>query len=378
MKQNTKKSIRVFFFSSYVYKIGGIETWIYYMIQGLSPYYEITFLFENAYPDQLKRIKDYADIQEIDYNINYECDVLIMASNWCEVPKNITYKKCIQTIHSDYKYSKEVLNYTFKIPKEADLFVSVSETVKKSLEDIYGVKSTIVPNILGSRLKTNKVLHLVSFTRLTQEKGYDRMCVLANFLKEKKIKFDWKIFSDINTLIGLNKMDMPEIIYMPPTLDVYDYISDADYLVQLSDVEAFCYSVHEALQYGTPVIVTDIPAFASVVDDGCNGYILDKDMKNLENKINDIVNKIPKDFEYIKANIVEDWISIIGESSTIDRNIPLNMEKYLLKCIIPFYDCDDEIYRNQGDEFLVNKLRAYELTSLNNKGNIKLCEIIKK
>jgi glycosyltransferase involved in cell wall biosynthesis len=48
---------------------------------------------------------------------------------------------------------------------------------------------------------------------------------------------------------------------MTPRLDIRDYIADADYLVQLSDTEAWSYSVLESLSLGTPVITTPIPCF---------------------------------------------------------------------------------------------------------------------
>jgi hypothetical protein len=43
---------------------------------------------------------------------------------------------------------------------------------------------------------------------------------------------------------------------MQPELNIRNYIADADYTVQLSDTEAYCYTMIESLLLKTPVIVT--------------------------------------------------------------------------------------------------------------------------
>lgn len=73
-------------------------------------------------------------------------------------------------------------------------------------------------------------------------------------LNESEIPYIWTIFTD-----DTNKIDNPNIIYMKPRLDISNYIANADYLVQLSDTEGYCYSVIESLCLGTPVIITDMP-----------------------------------------------------------------------------------------------------------------------
>ena len=80
---------------------------------------------------------------------------------------------------------------------------------------------------------------------------------LAAALDSAGIPFQWLVFT--------NKAERPidnkSIYYMEPSLDITDYIADADYLVQLSNTEGYCYAVAEALTLGTPVIVTDLPVF---------------------------------------------------------------------------------------------------------------------
>lgn len=90
--------------------------------------------------------------------------------------------------------------------------------------------------------KPKKVLNLISATRLTEEKGRDRMIKLGNILNNAEIPYLWTIFTNDS-----RKIQNDNIVYMPPRLDIIDYIANADFLVQLSDCEAYCYSVVESL-----------------------------------------------------------------------------------------------------------------------------------
>jgi glycosyltransferase involved in cell wall biosynthesis len=88
---------------------------------------------------------------------------------------------------------------------------------------------------------------------------------------------------------------------------------DADYLVQVSDTEGFCYSIYEALQVDTPCIVTDFPSAFEQVKDGKSGYILKMDLSNLD--IDKIYNKIPTQISFTEKSTEEDWIKLF-------KNVP--------------------------------------------------------
>ena len=368
---------KVIIYVGYVYDIGGIESWIYYMCQNLYSYYNILLLFDSGNIIQLKRYNKYVEVEHRNRDKQYECDTLLIASNWAEFPKNIKYKKCITTIHSDYKYFNEQLRSNLTVVKQANEIICVSKQASDSIYELFKLKNKIIPNILGEKIKTNKILHLVSFTRLSIEKGYDRICYFVNILKNNNIKFDWKIFSDAEHW-KIDKLNCPEVIFMKPTLDVYDYMVDADYVVQLSDTEAFCYTVHESLQYGTPVIVTNINAFKNVVIDGYNGYKFELDMSNVDSDmLNKIVNNIPKDFVYDEhfEELKQKWFEVLGEPVKIDNNIN-HSSTVKLEVIENYYDVELQRDMKIGDVIEVDKLRAYELTTINNNAHMKLCKTI--
>ena len=136
------------------------------------------------------------------------------------------------------------------------------------------------------------------------------MLMLAKELKKANVKFRWTIFTDLN-LYNQKPFDIEEIVYMQPSYDLWDYIAEADYGVQLSDTEGYSYFINECLEYGTPVITTNFPSVYESVEDGKNGYILDMELSNLD--IDKIVNHIPKDFKYVEKCKIEDWINLLNK-----------------------------------------------------------------
>ena len=112
------------------------------------------------------------------------------------------------------------------------------------------------------------------------------------------------------------KKNSPGVVQCPTTLDVTSYFKKADYVVQLSDIESFCYTLREALELGVPVLTTPLSVLPEIgFKNGENGYVLPFDMKNID--VNEIYAKIPK-FEPIpcdNANIIKKWKKHLGKSS---------------------------------------------------------------
>lgn len=99
------------------------------------------------------------------------------------------------------------------------------------------------------------------------------MLKMCEMLRANNIKFVWDIFTNDDKAIHPEEMH-----FMKARYDIFDYIADADYLVQLSDAEGFPYAVQESLQYNTPVICTDIGGCTEIIKDGENGYVVPLNM----------------------------------------------------------------------------------------------------
>ena len=264
--------------------IGGIETYCYELAKKYKDK-DITFVYSNTTSDinQLNRIRKYARViyQPLNAEEKIKCKRLfVMYRSKIDL---FEADEVIQIIHADYEAQNLKPNKDERIIKH----YGVSKAVAESYKRISGEEVDVCYNPLTID-KPKKILHLISATRLTKEKGKSRMIKLANELDKAGIPYEWRIFTN-------DSLEIPNknVFYMQPRLDIREYIADADYLVQLSDTEAFSYSVLESLCLGTPVIVTNIPSFTEMgVKTGENGYILDFSMENIP--IMDIYTKIPK------------------------------------------------------------------------------------
>lgn len=264
--------------------IGGIETYCYELAKKYKDK-DITFVYSDKKSDinQLNRIRKYCRVIYQPYNAEekIKCKRLFVMYR-CKL-ELFDAEEVIQIIHADY----EAQNLKPNLDEQIIAHYGVSKAVADSYKRISGVDVDVCYNPLTID-KPKKILRLISATRLTKEKGKDRMIKLADALDKAGIPYEWRIFTN-------DKLPIPNknVIYMTPRLDIRDYIADADYLVQLSDTEAFSYSILESLCLGTPVIITNIPSSIEMgVKTSLNGYILDFSMKNIP--IMDIYEKIPK------------------------------------------------------------------------------------
>ena len=303
---------RIILYHNNLLKFGGVDTFVYNFVKKMSKIYNILFLYTTANAENLERIKQYVETEQYNKDKKYVCDVCICASAWGEYPETVVAKsgRYIQMVHADYIRAKEV-NFTYNKWHKTTEHIGVSEHVCKVFKSLYPKeKITRIYNILDDVQETKPILKLISATRVSKEKGYDRMLKLAQELKKAKVKFRWTIFTNLN-LYGQKPFNMEEIVYMKPSHDFWDYIAEADYGVQLSDTEGYSYFINECLEYGTPVICTDFPSAHECLEDGKSGYILDMDLKNLD--IDKIVNHIPKNFKYVPKCKEEDWIKILNK-----------------------------------------------------------------
>lgn len=267
-------------------EIGGIETFFYELGRKYGKY-DITIVYNYANNEQLKRLRQYVRCVRLTKKI--KCKKCFLMYNVSI--DMVEAEEYIQLIHANYK----VQNLTVNTDKRISKYYGVSNWVAKDYEELLqkeGItkKVEVCYNPITID-KPKKVLKLISATRLTREKGKERMIILANMLTKAKIPFIWLIFTN-----DYDAIDNRNVIYMKPRLDIRNYIAEADYLVQLSDTEACPYSLIEANSLGVPCIYTPIP---SLIEIGIQGYQVPFDMNDIDiNKILDIPKvdyKPPKD-----------------------------------------------------------------------------------
>ena len=337
--------------------IGGIETYCYELAKKYKDK-DITFVYSDETSDrkQLNRIRKYCRVIKQPYGSKQKIQCKRLFIMYRSNIDLFEADEVIQIIHADYEAQKLKPNLDERIKEH----YAVSKSVAESYERISGVKVKVAYNPLTIE-KPKKILKLISATRLTKEKGKERMIKLANALDKAGIPYEWRIFTN-------DSLPIPNenVIYMKPRLDIRDYIADADYLVQLSDTEAFSYSILESLCLGTPVIITPIPSSIEMgVKNGINGYILGFSMQDIP--ITQIYENIPKIVFKSPKDIYDKLLVDSKSTYTPDKIVKVRAKR-------GYNDVELNTYIPKGHEFEVLQTRAEELINNPRGALIEICK----
>lgn len=348
------------FFISNFNVIGGVETFIYELARKYDDY-DIVVIYNTGDESQLRRLKKYVRVIKYDGQkikckkafFNYELNLI----------DKVEADEYIRIVHAMFKTQGLHPSISNKMTK----YLSVSDGAGEEWEDVTGCETITCRNPLSiTKDEKEPALLLISATRLTKEKGKNRMIKLAELLDKANINYLWFIFTN-----DKEKINNKNIIYLEPRLNIRPFIASIrgkGYGVQLSDCEGDCYFTKECEGLGVPLLVTPIPSFEEQgLVDGENCYYLPFDMENID--IKKIATKIP---EY-KGYIGEDrWNEELSEGESQYKK-DLNT-KVLVKSLIAFTDIELNKKLPKDYEYEVNKVRAEDLV---NKGLVEIKEVKK-
>ena len=335
----------IFYFNT-LNSIGGIESFFYQLGIKYGKDFDITVYYRSADLGQVERLSKVVRVKRYRDGQIIRCKRAFLCFN-LDIIDFVEAEEYYQMLHGDYVQIGVYPDRNTKVQK----WVAVSEVVRDSYKSYTGAENVIVSYNPYTPVKPRKVLRLISATRLTAEKGYQRMLTLAQELDKAGIPFQWDIYTD-----SIKKFDNPSVVFRKPRLDILNYIADADYLVQLSDTEGFCYSLVEALCAGTPVICTNFKVAHEIgIVNGINGFILPMSMENLP--IADIYKGLKK-FKYTPPQ--DKWGELLvpgtGEE---DSDKPVR-----IRCKKVYYDIEWQRNMEYGESWEVPMARAEKLLDL--------------
>lgn len=334
------------FYFSYINKCGGVESFLYYMAKKYRDF-DITIYYMAGDVSQVKRIAKYVRIKQYDGK-PVKCKYCFIAYNADGFIENVEAEKIYFIIHADYKAQGITFHKSDKITN----YISVSDIVGKTFKEYTGIKETpkTVYNPVYPK-KPQRILKLISATRLTPEKGKERMVQLINLLDKAAIPWEWKIFTD-NT----EEIKHKNVFYRAPRLDIINYIAEADYLVQLSSTEAFCYSVAEALTVSTPVLITDLPIYKELKLNKSCGYVLPLNMQNVD--VNKIYNEIPKPRYTLPSDV---WAHILAKGKSTYRE---KQQEITVIALVDYWDLWLQFQVQKGQRVKMPVWRAEDLEKI--------------
>ena len=285
----------IFYFDR-INKIGGVETFFYEIAKKYCDN-DITIFYSIGDLKQIKRLKKL--VRVIKYTgQKIKCKKAFFNYNLKPID-NIQAERYYEVIHANYK---DLGIYPNTHPKIHE-YIGVSKSVCEAFTELTKLPCTLCYNPITIE-KPKRVLYLISATRLTAEKGKDRILKFAKALDDANIPYIWTIFTN-----DTNVIKHPRIIFMEPQLNIRDYIAKSDYTVQLSDTEAYCYTMIESLLLNVPIIVTPWKCLDELNITDEYGFILPFDMSYIPTQ--EIYNK---SFNF-KYNLIPDiWDKLIEPS----------------------------------------------------------------
>lgn len=338
------------FYISNFNTIGGVETFIFELARKYQDY-DIVVIYKSGSIDQVNRLKRYVKV--IHWNnqkvkckkafFNYETDII----------DNVDAEEYIQIIHAMFKTQGIKPRINPKINK----YLSVSESAGKEWNELTGKEITHCRNPLQVTDEEKKeALYLISATRLTKEKGKERIIKLGQLLDMAGVNYLWFVFTNDTDVIY-----NPNIIYCKPRLNIRPFLASVKgrgYGVQLSNCEGDCYLTRECEALGIPLLCTPVPSFKEQgLVDGKNCYYIPFNVDEIDEKLIDkIVNKIPEYEGYIKD---DGWEKELVKSKSTYKE-ELN-KRYLVEAIKCYNDVELKRFIAVGDQFEVNMLRKEEL-----------------
>ena len=333
------------FWFTHINSIGGVESFYWYLAQKYQDR-DITIYYKTGDEAQISRLRQFVEVRKHKGEL-ITCEKAFFNYN-TDIINYVKAKEYIQILHAVTPFPIHP-----KITKVLGVSNAVCDAYRKRTgKDIELAYNPIVVQ------KPKKVLHLLSATRLSHEKGKARMETLAKILDANDVAYTWEVFTNDKT--GINNKN---VIFRKPELSIIDHIASADWLIQLSDDEAYCYSVVEALCVGTPVIVTDCKVFHEIgVEHGKNGIVLKHDFKTVP------VSLIRKGLKFKYDPLPDRWDAILADGeSEYKKKFGIMVDLHIIR---PYFDLQLKRQVQKGEVITVNMVRADELIEFGVGGEV--------
>lgn len=315
MVKHNKTGPRIIVQMTYLNNIGGIETACDHVARTFKDKnlcFVINALSDGAM-DLVERLREYHEvILDLDQDRTHEADVVLFFTPIMIETDISKYKarKMYQVVHSDIGGLMEYQrwqDFKWSPDPRIDKVLAVSDTVQKGIKEKLGIDSVVVPNIFNPRPDRRVFLFM---SRATSEKGLDKVLKMADKFDEAKKDYTLIISSRVDPYGPLWPaiQSNPRIMYIDSSMYNDVLYRCADYLVQLSGIESYCYTIREALAHKVAVIGSKIPEIQKVIKDGVNGYLLDDDLGNLD--IEKIFNEVPRPKGY-SEKVPDIWHKVL-------------------------------------------------------------------
>jgi len=312
--------------------LGGVEHAILQLIKKLHTDYEIIILYSDESSDKqmIEKLSAYAKVDLLNKNSKLRFDICI-----CCVPVDIWFK---EFVHANY-YISWIHAMIFELYPNTqfkktyidmiDKFVCVSNAVKANITQKYPEiknKTIVIENYIDKLDLVNKanlpapntieinknILNITTISRLSHEKGFDRIYEICNILEKRNIAYNWHVvgtsYDETVEMNIKNKfINHQNVLFHGFLANPFPILKVMNYLALLSDSEANPLVVTEALMLQVPCIVTDYDSVADKIHEGKNGVILSRINPDYEGLVDKILNPTYNVLSIDTENSLTQW-----------------------------------------------------------------------
>ncbi len=255
----------------------------------------------------LWRRRDDYDIIHV-HGLNYHTFTAVLAGRWFK--KKVISKLANSARASDIENMRQdkqlaFSKYMLPIALKCDRFIALNSTVTQELKMVGVPNQKIIPlpngvEVDGIVPKSNYLLQdpirLIYVGRLHQQKGLDTLLNAISCLSIDSLSLqllgDGPIKMDLMDLV--EKLGISEkVSFLGESDRVNEFLEQADIFVLPSRAEGLSNALLEAMTYGLPVLVSDVPGNRDVIEHGKNGLLFSvDDFNSLAKNLRLMLNKL--------------------------------------------------------------------------------------
>lgn len=292
-------------FRSGFWVAGGMETWIYNIAKRWGSTHDITVIYDNAEAKQIDRLRELVKCVEY-VGQDFEFDTAIWCYDFLGL-ETTKAKRKIHMVHADYSHNYNFDKGASKLPFVDEVY-AVSARAAKSAAKLFNVHTEVLYNPMEVAVE-KKQLRIISATRLTHEKGLERMVKLDKALQKAGVDYIWDIYTPSYKEKEIISRFSDSVAFLKPVMSMMNKMKKYDFLVQLSDSESFGYSIVEAMMLKLQLVVTAMPVIPELNVNKYNAIIVP--LRRCCVNYNKIVEQIIAKSPYVPPT--SDYEKLIGK-----------------------------------------------------------------
>jgi len=278
-----------------------LTLWEMFGIRGLRRFGGYLYIFSLLW--YLGRTRQDYDIIHV-HGLNYHTFTAVLAGRWFR--RKVIAKLANSGDASDIKKMRReqqlpLESYMIPLTLQCDRFVATTRAIADELaaEGVSTKNIVQLPNGVETDLieakadyEFGKTVHLTFVGRLHEQKGLDTLFKsFARLLNDTQSNICLRLVGDgplrgeLTSLAKELKIE-DKVVFIGKSDNVYPYLKETDIFILPSRAEGMSNALLEAMTFGLPVVTSNIPGNAMLIQDQKNGLLFE--VENVDSMVNSV------------------------------------------------------------------------------------------